>query len=80
MANLILASEGRRFGNQMLMVIPIGYAAAFFATLIVTPLLGYLAIRYLRDMPRAAKVWTLAGLLAGAWCYTQAAEAYWLFM
>ena len=43
---------------------------------IVTPLLAYLAIRYLRDMPRVAKAWTLAGLLAGAWCYTLAAEAY----
>lgn len=80
MGNLIVASEGRSFGNAMLMAIPIVYSAAFFATLIVTPLLGYLAIRYLRDMPRAAKAWMLLGLLAGAWCYTLAAEAYSLVM
>jgi hypothetical protein len=80
MGTLMLASEGRRFGSQILRVIPLVYAAAFFATLIVTPVLGYLAVRYLRDMPRAAKVWTLAGLLAGMKPYKDLAEAYLLFM
>jgi len=51
----MLATEGHRFGNQMLMAIPIVYIAAFYGTLIVTPVLGYLMVRYLRDMPRAAK-------------------------
>jgi hypothetical protein len=80
MGMLMLATEGHRFGNQMLMAIPIVYIAAFYGTLIVTPVLGYLMVRYLRHMPRAAKVWTLAGLLAGVKCYADAASAYSVFL
>ena len=80
MGMLMLATEGHRFGNQMLMAIPIVYIAAFYGTLIVTPVLGYLMVRYLRHMPRAAKVWTLAGLFAGVKCYADAASAYSMFL
>jgi hypothetical protein len=76
---LMVAIEGRAQGVPMRIVIPVVYVAAFVATLIVTPVLGYLAVRYLRAMPRLAKVWTLAGVLAGVTCYTNAAGAYTAF-
>ena len=62
-------------GSQILLI-PIVYAAAFYATLIVTPVLGYLAVRHLRNMPGAAKVWILAGLLAGVMGWMDAAGAF----
>ena len=42
--------------------------------------LGYLAVRYLRDMPGPAKVWTLAGLFAGVKCCKDAYDAYSIFL
>ena len=79
MGALMLASQRGTLGSQLRTVIPVVYVAAFYAPLIVTPVLGYLTIRYLRDMPHAAKVWTLAGLLAGVWCCMNVAEAYRIF-
>jgi len=68
-------SEGRMLGSQMSNLIPLAYVVAFFGTLIVTPVLGYLTVRYLRDMPRTARAWSLAGLLAGVRCYMYVASA-----
>ena len=80
MGTLTLAGGGRTLGGQISIVITVVYVAAFYATLIVTPVIGYLAVRYLRDMPGAAKVWTLAGLLAGVkWC-KDAYDAYSIFL
>jgi hypothetical protein len=80
MGRLMLVNDGRVFGSQMLIVIPTVYVVAFYATLTGTPVLGYLTVRYLRDMPRPAKVWTLAGLIAGVWCYAVTADAYSVFL
>ena len=80
MGTLTLAGGSRTLGGQISIVITVVYVAAFYATLIVTAVLGYLAVRYLRDMPGAAKVWTLAGLLAGVQCCKDAYDAYSLFL
>jgi hypothetical protein len=61
-------------------VITGAYVAAFYATLIGTPVLGYLAVRYLRAMSRVTKAWTLAGLLAGVKSCKDAYDAYSIFL
>ena len=64
------AADGIIVGDVMKIVIPVGYAAAYVMTIIVTPLVGYRVFRAARQMSRAQKAWSLAGLAAGLACYT----------
>jgi hypothetical protein len=76
----LMLDGGRTLGGQMSTVITGAYVAAFYATLIGTPVLGYLAVRYLRAMSRVTKAWTLAGLLAGVKSCKDAYDAYSIFL
>ena len=76
----LIVKGGGMVGGQMSTVIAGALGRAFYATLIVTPVLGILAVFLPPAMFRATKVWTLAGLLAGVKWRKDANDAYSLFL